>query len=384
MIIRLLFSFIMYNFATESKLIHLKHLLLMNKILRLSFIAVMALVCGTMSAQTELLENGGFETWKDGVATNWQSSNSASTKGKLVQSTDARTGDYAALLKCDPNTNPKKAKNVRMAYKELNLKAGTYKMSFYAKGGQVRPGYAISVNGSINGQNGYKYGSYAALSATEWKLVENEFTLEAPTTINLVVMNPKTNDKGYTATDAIIDDFSLTTTDGGIDGTVAPPADITNTPETAYTVAKAFELIEAGEGLNAKVYVKGKISAITEVETEKFFNATYNISDNGTTEGQQLIVFHGKYIGGANFESKDQINIGDEVIVYGQLVNFKGKYEINSNNQIYSINGATSAGVKNITVEQNVNAPAYNLAGQRMNDAYKGIVVKNGKKYLNK
>lgn len=221
------------------------------------------------------------------------------------------------------------------------------------------------------------------MSATEWKLVEHEFTLEAPTTINLVVMNPKTNDKGYTATDAIIDDFSLTTTDGGIDGTVAPPADITNTPETAYTVAKAFELIEAGEGLNAKVYVKGKISAITEVETTKFFNATYNISDNGTTEGQQLIVFHGKYIGGANFESKDQINIGDEVIVYGQLVNFNGKYEINSNNQIYSINGAT-AGVKNITVEQNVNAPAFNLAGQRVNDAYKGIVVKNGKKYLNK
>ena len=95
-------------------------------------------------------------------------------------------------------------------------------------------------------------------------------------------------------------------------------------------------------------------------------------------------MFHGKYIGGAKFESKDQINIGDEVIVYGQLVNFNGKYEINSNNQIYSINGATSAGVKNITVEQNVDAPAYNLAGQRVNDAYKGIVVKNGKKYLNK
>ena len=352
----------------------------MNKILRLSFIAVMALVCGTMSAQTELLENGGFETWKDGVATNWQSSNSASTKGKLVQSTDARTGDYAALLKCDPNTNPKKAKNVRMAYKELNLKAGTYKMSFYAKGGQVRPGYAISVNGSIDGQNGYKYGSYATLSATEWKLVENEFTLEASTTINLVVMNPKSN-KTYTATDAIIDDFSLTTTDGGIDGTVAPPADITNTPETAYTVAKAFELIEAGKGLNAKVYVKGKISAITEVETTQHFNATYNISDNGTTEGQQLVVFRGKYIGGANFESDDQIKIGDEVIVYGQLVNFKGKYEINSNNQIYSINGVT-AGVQNITVEQNVNAPAFNLAGQRVNAAYKGIVVKNGKKYV--
>lgn len=350
----------------------------MNKILRLSFIAVMALVCGTMSAQTELLENGGFETWEDGVATNWQSSNSASN-AKVSQSTDARTGEFAVLVKGENSSNK------RLAYKELNLKAGTYKMSFYAKGGQVRPGYAISVNGTIDGQSGYKYGSYATLSATEWKLVENEFTLEASTTINLVVMNPKSNNsKGYTATDAIIDDFSLTTTDGGIDGTVAPPVDITNTPETAYTVAKAFELIEAGEGLNAKVYVKGKISAITEVETENFFNATYNISDNGTTEGQQLIVYHGKYIGGANFESDDQINIGDEVIVFGKLVNYNGTYEVNSNNQIYSINGKT-AGVQNITVEQNnVNAPAFNLAGQRVNAAYKGIVVKNGKKFLNK
>ena len=349
----------------------------MNKILRLSFIAVMALVCGTMSAQTELLENGGFETWEDGVATNWESSNSASN-AKVSQSTDARTGEFAVLVKGENSSNK------RLAYKELNLKAGTYKMSFYAKGGQVRPGYAISVNGSIDGQSGYKYGSYATLSATEWTPVVYDFTLEASTTINLVVMNPKSNnDKGYTATDAIIDDFSLTTKDGGIDGTVAPPVDITNTPETAYTVAKAFELIEAGEGLNAKVYVKGKISAITEVETTQHFNATYNISDNGTTEGQQLIVFHGKYIGGANFESEDQINIGDEVIVYGQLVNFNGKYEINSNNQIYSINGVT-AGVQNITVEQNVNAPAFNLAGQRVNAAYKGIVVKNGKKFLNK
>lgn len=353
----------------------------MNKILRLSFIAVMALVCGTMSAQTELLENGGFETWEDGVATNWQSSNSASSKGKLVQSTDARTGDYAALLKCDPNNNLKNAKNLRMAYKELNLKAGTYKMSFYAKGGQVRPGYAISDNGSIDGQSGYKYGSYATLSATEWTLVEHEFTLEASTTINLVVMNPKSN-KTYTATDAIIDDFSLTTTDGGIDGTIAPPVDI-NTPETAYTVAKAFELIEAGQGLNANVYVKGKISSITEVETTQHFNATYNISDNGTTEGQQLVVFRGKYLGGANFTEKEQIHLGDEVIVYGKLVDYNGTYEVNSNNQIYSINGVT-AGVQNITVEQNVNAPAFNLAGQRVNAAYKGIVVKNGRKFLNK
>lgn len=163
----------------------------------------------------------------------------------------------------------------------------------------------------------------------------------------------------------------------------ASTVNIKNTPETAYTVAKAFELIEAGEGLDANVYVKGKISAIKEVQTTQYFNATYNISDNGTTEGQQLVVFRGKYLGGANFTEEEQINIGDEVIVYGQLVDFNGTYEVNTNNQIYSINGKT-AGVQNITVEQNVNAPAFNLAGQRVNAAYKGIVVKNGKKFLNK
>lgn len=163
----------------------------------------------------------------------------------------------------------------------------------------------------------------------------------------------------------------------------ASTVNIKNTPETAYTVAKAFELIEAGEGLDAKVYVKGKISSIKEVQTTQYFNATYNISDNGTTEGQQLVVFRGKYLGGANFTEEEQINIGNEVIVYGKLVDYNGTYEVDSNNQIYSINGVT-AGVQNITVEQNVNAPAFNLAGQRVNAAYKGIVVKNGKKFLNK
>lgn len=344
----------------------------MNKILRLSFIAVMALVCGTMSAQTELLENGGFETWKDGVATNWQSSNSASS-AKVSQSTDARTGESAILVKSDAKSNK------RLAYKELNLKAGTYKMSFYAKGGQVRPGYAISVNGSIDGQKGYIYGSYAALSATEWKLVENEFTLEVPTTINLLVMNPKTN-KSYTATDAIIDDFSLTTTDGGIDGTVAPPADITNTPETAYTVAKAKELIDAGKGLATSVYVKGKVSQASEKLNEKYGSLSYYISDDGTTNNE-LQVYGGLSFKGEKFTSVDDIKVGDEVVVYGQLKKYNKTYEIDKNNILISKNGATGIN-KVVTDVDTADAPVYNLSGQRVGKNAKGVLIKNGKKYV--
>ena len=162
----------------------------------------------------------------------------------------------------------------------------------------------------------------------------------------------------------------------------ASTVNIKNTPETAYTVAKALELINAGEGLEANVYVKGQITNIQDVDTGDFGNATYTISDDATA-ANALLIYRGYYYDKGKFTSKDQIKVGDVVVVYGKLVKFYEKFEMNSGNHIYSINGVAS-GVDNITVDKNVDAPAYNVAGQRVNDAYKGIVVKNGKKYLNK
>lgn len=37
-----------------------------------------------------------------------------------------------------------------------------------------------------------------------------------------------------------------------------------------------------------------------------------------------------------------------------------------------------------VAADNNVNVPAYNLAGQKVDASYKGIVIKNGKKYMNK
>ncbi len=162
----------------------------------------------------------------------------------------------------------------------------------------------------------------------------------------------------------------------------ASTVNIKNTPETAYTVAKALELINAGEGLEANVYVKGQITNIQDVDTGDYGNATYTISDDASA-ANALLIYRGYYYDKGKFTSKDQIKVGDVVVVYGKLVKFYEKLEMNSGNHIYSINGVVS-GVDNITVDKNVDAPAYNIAGQRVNDAYKGIVVKNGKKYLNK
>lgn len=158
--------------------------------------------------------------------------------------------------------------------------------------------------------------------------------------------------------------------------------DISNTPETAYTVAKAIELINAGEGLDTKVYVKGTVSTITEISTQ-YGNATYNISDDGTTTNE-LVVYRGYYVGGEKFTLGDEIEVGDEIVVYGKLVLYNTTPEINTGSSIYSVNGIT-AGVNSITTDEtDSNAPVFNVAGQRVSNSFKGIVIKNGKKFMNR
>ncbi|WP_289158241.1 hypothetical protein [uncultured Muribaculum sp.] len=43
-----------------------------------------------------------------------------------------------------------------------------------------------------------------------------------------------------------------------------------------------------------------------------------------------------------------------------------------------------TAGIEDVTVAEDENAPMYNLQGVQVDENYKGIVIKNGKKYLNK
>ena len=158
--------------------------------------------------------------------------------------------------------------------------------------------------------------------------------------------------------------------------------DISNTPETAYTVAKAKQLIDAGEGLSTEVYVKGIISSVGTLNTT-YNSLTYNISDDGTAK-EELKIYSGKYFEGADFTSADQLKVGDVVIVKGLLKKYGETYEIDKNNQLYSLNGATS-GISNITTDAaNANAPVFNLAGQKVGKAYKGVVIKAGKKFIQK
>lgn len=111
------------------------------------------------------------------------------------------------------------------------------------------------------------------------------------------------------------------------------------TVENPYSVASALYLITEGKITEDNVYVEGIISKIDEIDTGTYGNATYYISDDGTTTNQ-LEVFHGYFLNKAKFKSGTEIKVGDKVIVYGQLVYYNQRTpEFTQGNYIYSLNG---------------------------------------------
>ena len=155
-----------------------------------------------------------------------------------------------------------------------------------------------------------------------------------------------------------------------------PSESIVNTPETAYTVAKAIELITAGKGLDDMVYVVGYIHKIKEVSTQ-YGNATFFICDDLQNTQNDITVYRAKYLENAKFTAEDQVKVGDKVIMYGKLVDYNGTKEI-TNGYVHTI--STIDGIQNVTTTQN--AVIYNLQGIRLQKLQKGINIVNGKKVI--
>jgi hypothetical protein len=155
-----------------------------------------------------LITNGDFESWTGNAPDNW---NGVTGNATIEKSTTAHGGNAALLIKGA-------SQNKRVAYKEIKLKAGTYTITAYAKAAteakaSVRPGYAKLTNGQVaDSQNDYKYGDYVNdITNANWSTISHSFKLENETSLNIIFMNPKS-----TASDVILDDVTLTTSDGGI------------------------------------------------------------------------------------------------------------------------------------------------------------------------
>ena len=136
---------------------------------------------------------------------------------------------------------------------------------------------------------------------------------------------------------------SLNGVSGGEGGnTEAEPGTLENpfTPAQALEVAGKLEDKAVSEN---DYYIKGKISSIKYTFSAQYGTAQFHISDNGTTEGDQFLVYGTYYLGNRPWADGDtQIAVGDEVIICGKLTNYGGTLETaNKKNYIYSLNGKT-------------------------------------------
>lgn len=113
--------------------------------------------------------------------------------------------------------------------------------------------------------------------------------------------------------------------------------------ENPYNVSAVLSLYAKGNPEGQSVYVKGKISKIKSLDVSQWERAQYFISDDGT-ENAQFQIYNGYYLDGKPFTSNDQIKVGDEVIVYGELSSYQGTPQIAQNSKIVSINGQTGEG----------------------------------------
>ena len=156
--------------------------------------------------------------------------------------------------------------------------------------------------------------------------------------------------------------YSCTTTSSTIeiknlimkDGTVEESS--TTTPETPatgekgqskenpYTVQEAVDLITSGKAPSTEVYVKGIISNIDYYNT-KYKSLSYYISDDG--KSNTLQIYSGKGLNGADFTSKEDLKVGQTVVIKGIIKSFTDKdgkkiNEVDKSSQIVSIEGEGS------------------------------------------
>lgn len=143
------------------------------------------------------------------------------------------------------------------------------------------------------------------------------------------------------------DDITLTTGNEDVDPYVE---ETIGTKEEPITVAKAIELInsyEDGGSSPMAAIVKGKISKIDKFD-ESHKSITYWISDDGGTSNQ-VQVYSGKGLNGADFTSQNDIKVGQTVIVKGTLKKYVSKAgkmtpEIDMSSELLSIEDGAGGG----------------------------------------
>lgn len=269
-----------------------------------------------------------------------ESSNTTSSTWKIQVSSDGNTwNDIASLSTMTQNTWTEFTGNIKSAgYSNV------YVRLYYSGSGAKRavddislttytPSSIASPTFSVAGGT-YKAAQSVTLSA------------ETGTTIYYTTDGsvPTSGSNEYTAAINVSEDMTIKAiaNKDGEDSEISTATYVildiaTGTEADPYTVADAYTAIDAGVFLE-DVYAAGTVSEIVTAYNSEYGNITYNISSDGTTEGAQLQAYRGKSYNGDNFTSDDDIQVGDEVVVYGTLTKYGSTYEFAAGNQLVSLN----------------------------------------------
>ena len=123
------------------------------------------------------------------------------------------------------------------------------------------------------------------------------------------------------------------------DGSVANP----------YTVADAIYLVQSLDGneTDQAFCVKGKVVAVSEAFNTQYGNGTFTISDDGAP-ANIFTAYRVLYLGNKKYTAMDaQIQPGDNVIIYGKLVNYRGNTPetVQGTAFLYELNGVNRGGI---------------------------------------
>ena len=263
-------------------------------------------------------------------------------------------------------------------------------MDFYIKGKIAKIKYEFSAQYgtatffiSADGNNDYTFQCYSVYYLENKPWVEGNTQIKVGDEVIICgkIVNYQGNTPETVSKQAYIYSLNGVTKNEG--GENPQPSDEVK----EVTVAKALEIISAlenGKTTSEEYVITGIVTTIDEISTN-YGNATFDIADNAG-DAAILKVYRAKDAEGQKITDENIVKVGDTVKVQGKLQKYVKNDvvtpEVASGCKILTVNGK-STGITSIKSDD-ADAPLFNLAGQRVDASYKGVVIKNGKKMLQK
>ena len=127
------------------------------------------------------------------------------------------------------------------------------------------------------------------------------------------------------------------------------------TLENPYTCADVIKYVQSldGEESAVEVYVKGIVVEVTDQFATPYGNGTFTMSDDGTAVNV-FTAYRVLYLGNQKYSNgKEQVKAGDEVVVYGKVVNYRGNTPetVQGSAFLYSLNGVSEGGTSTVEGE---------------------------------